>query len=322
MRRDTFLKSLAALATTGVLPAAWAQPGASLKMLIPANPGGGWDTTGRALGKAMLDTKQASTVVYENKGGAAGALGLAPFLSGAKGDPNQLMVMGAVMLGGLITSRSPLNLMQATPLARLTTEYNVFVLPANSPFKTMADVVAQLKKDPGSVKWGGGSRGATEHIAAAMIAQKAGVDPSKINYVAFRGGGEATAAILGGNVTVGGSGYSEFAEYIHTGKMKPIAVTSGQRLAGVNAPTLKEQGIDVEIGNWRGVFGGPGITPAQRKGLIDALVATSKSPSWQEALKKNDWTPAVLTGDEFTKFVDDEFASLRAVMAKSGMIQG
>ena len=175
------------------------------------------------------------------------------------------MVMGAVMLGGLITSKSPLNLMQATPLARLTTEYNVFVLPANSPFKTMAEVIAQLKKDPGSVKWGGGSRGATEHIAAAMIAREAGVDPAKINYVAFRGGGEATAAILGGNVTIGGSGMSEFAEYIKTGKMKPVAVTSGQRLASdKNIPTLKELGNNVEIGPWRGVFGAPGITPAQR----------------------------------------------------------
>ena len=250
-------------------------------------------------------------------------MGLAPFLAGAKGDANQMMVMGAVMLGGLITSKSPLNLMQATPLARLTTEYNVFVLPANSPHKTMADVIAQLKKDPGSVKWGGGSRGSTEHIAAAMIAREAGVDPAKINYVAFRGGGEATAAILGGNVTVGGSGYSEFAEYIATGKMKPIAVTSAQRLASIkDVPTLKEQGINVEIGNWRGVFGGPGITPAQRKTLIDAIVATTQSASWQEALKKNDWTSAVLTGDAFSKFVDDEFASLRAIMAKSGMIAG
>ena len=321
MRRDTFLKSLAALAATGALPTAWAQAGANLKMLIPANPGGGWDTTGRALGKAMLDAKQAATVTYDNKGGAAGALGLAPFLASAKGDPNQLMVMGAVMLGGLITSKSPLNLMQATPLARLTTEYNVFVLPANSPFKTMAEVIAQLKKDPGSVKWGGGSRGATEHIAAAMIAREAGVDPSKINYVAFRGGGEATAAILGGNVTIGGSGMSEFAEYIKTGKMKPVAVTSGQRLASdKNIPTLKELGINVEIGNWRGVFGAPGITPAQRKGLIDALVATTQSASWKDALAKNDWMPAVLTGDDFTKFVDSEFASLRAIMAKSGMI--
>ena len=318
MRRDTFLKSLAALAAAGALPDAWAQAGANLRMLIPANPGGGWDATGRALGKALLDAKQAATVTYDNKGGAAGALGLAPFLSSAKGDPNQLMVMGAVMLGGLITSKSPLNLMQATPLARLTTEYNVFVLPANSPLKTMADVVAQLKKDPGSVKWGGGSRGATEHIAAAMIAREVGVDPAKINYVAFRGGGEATAAILGGNVTVGGSGLSEFAEYINTGKMKAIACTAPQTLAGI--PTLKAQGINVEIGNWRGVFGGPGITPAQRKGLIDALVATTKSASWQEALKKNDWTPAVLTGDEFGKFVEAEFASLRAIMHKAGMV--
>ncbi len=318
MRRDTFLKSLAALAAAGALPDAWAQAGANLRMLIPANPGGGWDATGRALGKALLDAKQAATVTYDNKGGAAGALGLAPFLSSAKGDPNQLMVMGAVMLGGLITSKSPLNLMQATPLARLTTEYNVFVLPANSPLKTMADVVAQLKKDPGSVKWGGGSRGATEHIAAAMIAREVGVDPAKINYVAFRGGGEATAAILGGNVTVGGSGLSEFAEYINTGKMKAIACTAPQTLAGI--PTLKAQGINVEIGNWRGVFGGPGINPAQRKGLIDALVATTKSASWQEALKKNDWTPAVLTGDEFGKFVEAEFASLRAIMHKSGMV--
>jgi putative tricarboxylic transport membrane protein len=246
-------------------------------MMIPANPGGGWDTTGRALGKALTDAKVADTVTYDNKGGAAGALGLAQFVNGSKGDPNALMVMGAVMLGGIITGKPPVSLSQATPIARLTSEYNVFVLPANSPFKTMKDVVDQLKKDPGSVKWGGGSRGSTEHIAAAMIAQKVGADPSKINYVAFRGGGEATAAILGGNVTVGGSGYSEFAEYIAAGKMKAIAVTSAQRLPGVNVPTLKEQGIDVEIGNWRGVYGAPGITAEQRKALTDMVLAALKS---------------------------------------------
>jgi putative tricarboxylic transport membrane protein len=260
-------------------------------MMIPANPGGGWDTTGRALGKALTDSKAADTVTYDNKGGAAGALGLAQFVNGSKGDPNALMVMGAVMLGGLITGKPPVSLSQATPIARLSSEYNVFVLPANSPFKSMKDVVDQLKKDPGSVKWGGGSRGSTEHIAAAMIAQKVGADPSKINYVAFRGGGEATAAILGGNVTVGGSGYSEFAEYIKAGKMKAIAVTSGKRLPGVDVPTLKEQGIDVEIGNWRGVYGAPGITDAQRKALTDMVLAAMKSPTWAEAVKKNDWTP-------------------------------
>ena len=319
MRRSTFLKSMAALAAAGALPLS-ALAAANVKMMIPANPGGGWDTTGRALGKAMQDSGAAATVTYDNKGGAAGALGLAQFVNGSKGDGNALMVMGAVMLGGIITGKPPVSLSQATPIARLTSEYNVFVLPANSPFKSLAEVIAQLKKDPGSVKWGGGSRGSTEHIAAAMIAREAGVDPSKINYVAFRGGGEATAAILGGNVTVGGSGYSEFAEYINSGKMKALAVTSEARLKGVNVPTLKEQGINVVIGNWRGVYGGPGITGEQRKELTDIVLKGIKSKTWLEACEKNNWTAAVLTGAAFEKFVDDDFASLRATMVKSGMV--
>ena len=181
-------------------------------------------------------------------------------------------------------------------------------------------MVEQLKKDPGSVKWAGGSRGSTEHIAAAMIARDVGVDASKINYVAFRGGGEAVAAILGGNVTVGGSGYSEFAPHIESGKMRPIAVTSPTRLKGINIPALKEMGINVEIGNWRGVYGAPGITPAQRKALTDLVVKATKTKIWADAMEKNAWTPALMSGPEFEDFVDREFASLRATMVKSGMI--
>ena len=318
MRRDTFLRSLAALAAAGALPLS-ARASANLKMMIPANPGGGWDTTGRALGKALQEAGAAS-VSFDNKGGAAGAIGLAQFVNANKGDANAMMVMGAVMLGGIITGKPPVSLSQATPIARLTSEYNVFVLPASSPLKSMKDVIEQLKKDPGSVKWGGGSRGSTEHIAAAMIAREVGVDPSKINYVAFRGGGEATAAILGGNVTIGGSGYSEFAEYITTGKMRAIGVTSEKRLKGIDVPTLKEQGVNVVIGNWRGVYGANGITAEQRKALTDMVVKATKTKAWGEALEKNGWTPALLAGADFEKFVDDEFASLRAVMAKSGMI--
>ena len=320
MRRDTFLKTMLAMGASTSLPLnAWAAA-PKLKLMIPANPGGGWDMTGRALGKALLDAKLAEAVTYDNRGGAAGALGLAQFVNGAKNDPNALLVMGAVMLGGIISGKPPVSLTQATPIARITSEYNVFVLPTNSPFKTMADVVAQLKKDPGSVKWGGGSRGATEHVAAAMIAQAVGVDPAKINYVAFRGGGEATAAIIGGNVTVGGSGMSEFAEYIAVGKMRAIAVTSDERLPGVNVPTLKEQGINVAIGNWRGVYGAPGLTAPQRDALVALVTSVMKSAPWQEALKKNDWTPAVLTGPAFATFVDQEFARLRDIMTKSGMV--
>ncbi len=320
MRRDTFLKSLAALAAAGACPLAAQAAAANLKMMIPANPGGGWDSTGRALGKALLESGAAGAVAYDNKGGAAGAIGLAQFVNSAKGDPNAIIIMGAVMLGGIITGKPPVNITQCTPLARLTSEYNVFVLPENSPFKSMKDVVEQLKKDPGSVKWGGGSRGSTEHIAAAMLAREVGVDPAKINYVAFRGGGEAVAAILGSNVTVGGSGYSEFQQYIETGKMRGIAVTSAARLKGVNIPTMKEQGYNVEIGNWRGVYGAPGITAEQRKALTDMLVKATKSKAWAEALDKNGWTPALMTGKDYEEFVDREFASLRATMVKSGMI--
>ena len=319
MRRDTFLKSLAAMAAAGTLPLS-AQAAANLKMMIPANPGGGWDTTGRALGKALQEAGVASTVTFENKGGAAGAIGLAQFLNAAKGDGNAIMVMGAVMLGGIITGKQPVTLTQATAVARLTSEYNVFVLPESSPLKSMKDVVEQMKKDPGSVKWGGGSRGSTEHIAAAMIAREVGVDASTINYVPFRGGGEATAAILGGNVTVGGSGYSEFQQYIESGKMRAIAVTSATRLKGVNVPTLKEMGINVEIGNWRGIYGAPGISAEQRKALVDMIVKATKTKAWAEAMEKNNWTSALLTGKEFEDFVDRDFASLRATMVKSGMI--
>lgn len=320
MRRDTFLKSLAALAATGALPLGASAAGVPMKMMIPANPGGGWDTTGRALGKALQDAGVASSVQFENKGGAAGALGLAQFVNASKGDPNALLVMGAVMLGGIITGKPPVSLTQATPIARLISEYNVFVVHAASPLKTMKDVIEQLKKDPGSVKWGGGSRGATEHVAAAMIARDVGVDAAKINYVPFRGGGEATAAILGGNVTIGGSGFSEFQPYLESGKMRALAVTSPERLKGVNAPTLKELGINVEIGNWRGVYAPPGITPEQRKALTALVVAATKSKNWAESVDKNGWTPALLAGAEFDAFVDREFATLRAIMVKSGMI--
>lgn len=319
MRRDTFLKSLAALAAAGSLPLS-ARAAANLKMMIPANPGGGWDSTGRALGKALQEAGVASAVSFENKGGAAGAIGLAQFVNASKGDPNALMVMGAVMLGGIITGKPPVSVTQATPLARLTSEYTVFVLPAQSPLKTLADVIEQFKKDPGSVKWGGGSRGSTEHVTIAMIAREIGVDATKINYVPFRGGGEAVAAILGNNVTVGASGYSEFQQYIESGKMRAIAMGSPTRQKGIPVPTLREQGINVELGNWRGVYGAPGITPAQRQALVDIVVKATRTKSWAESLAKNNWTPALMTGKDFEDFVDREFATMRAMMVKSGMI--
>jgi putative tricarboxylic transport membrane protein len=319
VRRKGFLESLVALAIAGALPLP-ANAAGKLKILIPANPGGGWDITARALGQAMLDVGAASAVSYDNKGGAAGTIGLVQFVNSSRGDTNALMVTGAVMLGGIITSKPPASLSQATPIARLLSEYNVFVVPANSPIRNMKDVVDQVRKDPASIKWGGGSRGSTEHIAVAMLAREIGVDPARINYVAFRGGGEAAAAVLGGNIMVGGSGLSEFAKYIAAGRMRAIGVTSETRLQGVDIPTLEEQGINVVISNWRGVYGAPGLSAAQRDTLTDRVLRATQSMSWTDAIERNGWTPALLTGPAFDKFVDDDFAGLRAVMAKLGMI--
>src|SRR5574341_1677398 len=251
--------------------AAFAQP--SLKMMIPANPGGGWDQTGRSLAGAMMSAKLVSGVQFENKGGAAGAIGLAQFVSAAKGDPNALMIGGMVMVGGTYLQKSPVTLAQVTPIARLTSEWEVIVVPANSPHKTMADLLKTFKADPGKVSWGGGSAGGTDHILAGLVARAVGVEPAKINYVPFKGGGEAVAAIVGGHVTAGVSGVGEFAEQIKGGRMRALAVSSPSRQEGI--PTLKEQGIDVELANWRGIFGAPAITRQQRDALVKLVKAAT-----------------------------------------------
>jgi putative tricarboxylic transport membrane protein len=328
MRRDEFCKYLAALAATAAgeavarKPARKAAPRETvlLKIWIPANPGGGWDTTGRVLGKAIVEAGAADAVQYTNKGGAGGVIGLAQFTSSARRDPHALMVMGAVMLGGIIIGEPPVRLQACTPIARLASEYNVFAVPANSRFRTMGEVVAQLKKDPGSIKWGGGSRGSTEHVAACLLARRVGVDPKKINYVAFRGGGEASAAVLAEDVTIGGSGYGEFADSIQAGKMRALGVTAAARLANVPVPTLKEQGWNVVIRNWRGVYGAPGISGEEREKLADIVTRATRAHAWRQALEANFWTPELLTGRDFDAFVEQEFSDLRTLMRESGMI--
>jgi putative tricarboxylic transport membrane protein len=324
MRRDEFCKYLASLAATAAGDAlarkAAPREAVTLKMLIPANPGGGWDTTGRALGKAIVEAKAADAVQYVNKGGAGGIIGLAQFTTSTRRDPNALMVMGAVMLGGIIMGEPPVRLQACTPIARLTSEYNVFAVPADSRFRTMDQVVAQLKKDPGSIKWGGGSRGSTEHIAACLLARSAGVDPKKINYVAFRGGGEASAAVLADDVTIGGSGYGEFADSIQAGRMRALGVTSANRLANVPVPTLKEQGWNLVIRNWRGVYGAPGISADERARLTEIVTRATRARVWRQALEANYWAPELLAGPPFEAFVEQEFRDLRAVMRESGMI--
>ena len=308
---------MAALAASVSLPAPAA---AAIRITIPASRGSGWDATGRALGQAMQEAGVAGAAVFDNLAGAAGAQGLTRFINGAKGDANALLVMGSVMLGGIILRRPPVNLSQITAIARLASEPNVFVLPAASPLVNMTGVIAQLKKEPASVVWMGGPHGSTEHIAAALIARSVGVDPATIDYQPFPGGREAAAAIQSATRMVGGGTYSEFLEPIRAGTLKPIALASANRLQGVDIPTLREQGIDVEIANWCGVYGAPGITFEQRAELIDKVIAALGTAAWRQALQQNGWAQSLLTGAAFDRFVDQEFASLRLTMERAGIV--
>jgi len=308
---------LASAAITATVASAPAFAIDSVKFMIGANPGGGFDQTGRSLGAAMVAAGVAKTASYDNKGGAGGTIGLTQFVNTDKGNPNALVVTGAVMVGAIETNKPPVTLKNATPIARLFADTMVITVPASSPIKSMKDLVTQLKANPGSVSWGGGSKGSIDHILAGLIAKESGVDPKKINYVPFQGGGEASASILGGHVTAGIAGVSEFLPFIKSGKMRALAVTSKDRTADL--PTLKEQGINVEIYNWRGVYGAPGISAEQRKALIDAVVKATETPVWKETLSKNDWTPFLLTGDEFSRFVDSESARLGATLRELGV---
>jgi putative tricarboxylic transport membrane protein len=311
----SFARILVAAVLGACALAASAQP--ALKMMIPANPGGGWDQTGRALAAAMQSAKLVSSVQFDNKGGAAGTIGLAQFANSSKGDPNAVMIGGMVMVGGILLSKSPVNLSQVTPIARLTSEWEVIVVPAQSPHKTLADLLKAFRDNPGKVSWGGGSAGGTDHILIGMIAKAIGVDPAKVNYVAFKGGGEAVAAILGGHVTAGVSGVGEFAEHVKSGKMRALAVSSPGKFEGI--ASLKEQGVDVELGNWRGVFGAPGISPQQRDALVKLVRAATETPAWKSTVEKLGWTPVFLGGEEYKKFLDEDTKRVGQIIASLGI---
>lgn len=289
------------------------------KIMAPAGPGGGWDQTARAMQAALQEDGIAKNVQVTNVPGAGGTIGLAQFINQSKGDPTALIVGGYVMVGAIIANKSPVSLKDVTPIARLTGEYEAIVVPADSPHKTIGDLVAALKKDPGAVSWAGGSAGGVDHIAVGLLAKAAGVDPTKINYIAFSGGGEALAAILGSKVTAGISGYGEFESQIKAGKMRLLAVSGDKRLQGVDAPTLKESGLDVVVQNWRMVAAAPGITAQQTAKITSDIEKMAKSEPWQKTLKAKGWLNTFLAGDAFKAALQKEIASTEQVLKELGL---
>jgi putative tricarboxylic transport membrane protein len=292
-----------------------------LKIIAPANPGGGWDQTARSMQEALQAGGIVKTVTVENVAGAGGTVGLAQFVDRDKGNGNTLLVNGLVMVGAILTNKSAVTLDQVTPIARLTGEYEVIVVPAASEINTLADLVAKFKADPGAVAWGGGSAGGTDHILIGLIAQTAGIEGSKINYVPFSGGGEALAAILGGHVTAGVSGYSEWAGQIQAGELRALAISSPERVPGIDIPTLKEQGVAVDLANWRAVMAPPGIDDGQKQALLQTVDAMVKSEGWKKVLVDKNWLDLYLAGDDFAKFLTAENTRITDTLKQIGLVQ-
>jgi len=289
--------------------------------MAPAAPGGGWDQTARSMQQALVAEKLVRSAQVTNVAGAGGSVGIAQFVTGAKGDGNQIMVNGFVMVGALLMNKSPVTLDQITPIARITQESQVIVVPANSPIKTAKDLAAAVKADVAKVTFAGGSAGGVDHIMAALFVGAAGADASKANYIPFSGGGESLAAILGGKVTAGISGVAEYEGQIKAGKLRAIGVTSPERIPGLDIPTFKEQGVDLVITNWRSVVAPPGITAEQKKALTDLVTKMAQSATWKDILKQKGWDDAFLSGDAFAKFLKDEQTRVNDVLKSVGLVK-
>lgn len=312
--------SVAALTACGNTGASGGSGGTStLKIMAPANPGGGWDQTSRTAEQAFKQAEPARKVEVYNVPGAGGTIGLAQ-LAGEKGNGNLLMTMGLVMVGAIEQNKSKVTLADTTPIAKLTEEYEIIVVPAESKLKTLADLVAAWKADPKTVSIAGGSAGGTDHILAGLMAKAAGVDPKQINYVANSGGGEALNLLLGNKATIGISGVGEFAEQVKAGKLRALGVSSPERLPSVDAPTIKEGGLDVEVANWRGFVAPGGLSDADKKALTDLVTKMHGSQAWKDAVAKNGWIDSFQTGQEFTDYLSAEQTRVKAIIAEMGLV--
>ena len=320
-RRHLLAAAAAASAAPGIAFAQQQQQTprfASLYMFIPAGPGGGWDGLGRAIEQAARQTGLVGSFQFENVGGAGGTVGLPRFVAQRRGRPDSLMVAGSVMVGAVLTNKTPVGLKDVTPIARMTEEVGVIVVPASSEIRDIQGFLDALKANPGAMSVAGGSAGGTDHITLGLILKALGRSAREGSYVAFAGGGPANAAILGAQVKAGISGHSEFAEQIRAGRMRALA-TTGETRSDPNIPTLKESGIDVVISNWRGVFAPPGIRPDARDALVRLMADIHASTAWKEILQARGWEDAFLTGEAFAQFLEKDRAQTEAVLKEIGL---
>jgi putative tricarboxylic transport membrane protein len=288
--------------------------------MVPNSAGSGYDTTARAVAQAMEDEDLATGIEVFNLEGAGGTVGLQRLVN-EDGNADMLMQMGLGVVGAQFSNQSEATLEQTTPVAKLIEEAEAIVVPGDSPFQTLDDLVEAWKADPGNVPVGGASNpGGPDHLTPMLLAQEVGVEPTDVNYVAYDGGGELLAGILGGDVQFAATGVGEVTESAEAGDVRILAVTSEEAVEGVDAPTLTDEGVDLVFANWRGVVAPPGISDDDTQKWVDAITEMHDSESWQAALEENGWTDAFVTGDDFGSFLEDETSRVEDVMTQLGLV--
>ncbi|MEU0283630.1 tripartite tricarboxylate transporter substrate binding protein [Streptomyces sp. NPDC006195] len=290
-----------------------------LRFMVPNTPGGGYDITARTLAKNAEDAELTHNIEVFNLPGAGGTVGLTR-LVGEHGNGKLAMSMGLGVVGAVHTNKSPKTLADTTPIARITEESDIVVVGKDSPFKTIDDLLTAWKANPAKVPVGGGSApGGPDHLAPMLMADAAGIAPKTVNYIPFDGGGELLASILGNKVAFGVSGLGEYLDQIESGELRLLAVTGPERIPGLDAPTLRESGLDTDFTNWRGIVAPPGISDAERTKLLAFFEKLHDSPQWRDSLKKNGWDDAFLTGEKFGDFLAEEDRRVDSVLKELGL---
>jgi putative tricarboxylic transport membrane protein len=290
-----------------------------LRIMVPNSPGGGYDTTARTAAQVMASEGLTPPIEVFNLDGAGGTVGLARTVT-EEGDGNLMMLMGLGVVGAVYTNESEATLADTTPIARVVSEPETIVVPADSPYDSLDELVKDWEADPSAVPVGGGSSpGGPDHLAPHMLAREVGIEPSDVNYVTYDGGGPLLAALLGEEVTFGVTGVGEIRDQIDSGALKVLGVTSPGRLPGLDAPTLKEQGIDLEFINWRGLVAPPGISDAQREALIRLVEDMFRTKAWKQAMERNGWSDALLTGNRFERYIDAENDRVGDILEQLGL---
>lgn len=295
-------------------------PISGLRFMVPNSAGSGYDTTARAVAAVLEEAGIADGIEVFNVEGAGGTVGLQRLVN-EDGNADMLMQMGLGVVGAQFSNQSEATLDQTTPVAKLIEEAEAIVVPGDSPYQSLDDLVTAWKADPGTIPVGGASNpGGPDHLTAMLLAQEVGVDPTDVNYVTYDGGGELLAGILGGDVAVAATGIGEVTESAASGDVRILAVTSEEAVDGVDAPTLTDAGVDLVFANWRGIVAPPGISADDTQKWVDAITEMQASDGWQQALEDNGWTDAFMTGDDFTSFLQDESSRVEDVLTQLGLV--